>query len=163
MISFQIKPWVALGLLYLLIELFYIGMPVVRADGRSLSVRPRVVPSSRKCDTPRVAFSRVGWFSRALGFRSLYYPWGKMGITRSLPRWTVTWLPNFLGWVDYHISLAIGVRPRAALLRYYKDRIKSRSKVKLLLKNTQVRQLCKFAPHFTGNFENHAAGMLLLK
>ena len=24
---------------------------------------------------PRVAFSRVGWFSRALAFRSLYYPW----------------------------------------------------------------------------------------
>ena len=29
--------------------------------------------------SPRVAFSRVGWFSRALVFRSLYYPWGKMG------------------------------------------------------------------------------------
>ena len=28
---------------------------------------------------PRVAFSRVGWFSRALAFRSLYYPWWKMG------------------------------------------------------------------------------------
>ena len=28
---------------------------------------------------PRVAFSRVGWFSRSLAFRSLYYPWGKMG------------------------------------------------------------------------------------
>ena len=28
---------------------------------------------------PRVAFSRVGWFSRPLAFRSLYYPWGKMG------------------------------------------------------------------------------------
>ena len=28
--------------------------------------------------------SCVGWFSRALAFRSRYYPWGKMGITRSL-------------------------------------------------------------------------------
>ena len=28
---------------------------------------------------PRVAFSRVGWFSRPLAFRSLYYPWGEMG------------------------------------------------------------------------------------
>ena len=28
---------------------------------------------------PRVALSRVGWFSRALEFRSLYYPWGKIG------------------------------------------------------------------------------------
>ena len=53
-ISFQIKPWVAFGLPYLLIELFYIGMPVVRTD------------------------------SRAVG------------------RCTVTWLPNFLGWVVYH-------------------------------------------------------------
>ena len=38
MISFQIKP-------YLLIELFYIGMPVVRTDGRavgrSVGVRSR--------------------------------------------------------------------------------------------------------------------------
>ena len=34
-ISFQIKPWVAFGSPYLLIELFYVGMPVVRTDGRS--------------------------------------------------------------------------------------------------------------------------------
>ena len=39
MISFQIKPWVAFGLPYLLIELFYIGMLVVRTDGRSVGVR----------------------------------------------------------------------------------------------------------------------------
>ena len=60
-ISFQIKPWVAFGLPYLLIELFYIGMPVVRTDGRA----------GGRC--------------------------------------TVTWLPNFFGWVDYHISLAMGL------------------------------------------------------
>ena len=36
-ISSQIKPWVAFGLPYLLIELFYIGMRVVRMDGRSLA------------------------------------------------------------------------------------------------------------------------------
>ena len=65
MISFQINPWVAFGFPYLLIELFYIGMPVVRTDGRSLA-----------------------WC-------------------------TVTWLPNFLGWVDYHISLAMGLRRSA--------------------------------------------------
>ena len=35
-ISFQIKPWVAFWLPYLLIELFYIGMPVVRTVGRSV-------------------------------------------------------------------------------------------------------------------------------
>ena len=69
-ISFQIKPWVAFGLPYMLIELSYIGMPVVRTDGRSLA------------------------------------------------RCTVTWLPSFPGRVDSHISLAMGLRPRAAL-RYY--------------------------------------------
>ena len=30
------------------------------------------------------------WFSRALTFRSLYYPWGKMGTTRSLSK-AVRW------------------------------------------------------------------------
>ena len=44
-ISFQIEPWVAFGLPYLLIELFYMGMPVVRTDdragGRSVGVRSR--------------------------------------------------------------------------------------------------------------------------
>ena len=69
-ISFQIKPWVAFGLPYLLIELFYIGMPVVRTDG---------------------------WA-------------GGRSVGRSVSRCTVTWLPNFLGWVDYHISLAMGLR-----------------------------------------------------
>ena len=67
-ISFEIKPWVVFGLPYLLIELFYIGVPVVRTVGRG-----------------------------------------------SVGRCTVTWLPNFLGWVDYHISLAMGLRPRAVL------------------------------------------------
>ena len=60
--SFQIKPWVAFGLPYLLIELFYIGMPVVWTDGRA----------GGRC--------------------------------------TVTWLPNFLGWVVYHISLPMVLR-----------------------------------------------------
>ena len=61
-ISFQMKPWVAFGLPYPLIELIYIGMPVVQTDGR----------------------------------------------------YTVTWLPNFLGWGEYHISLAMGLCPCAA-------------------------------------------------
>ena len=65
-ISFQIKPWVAFGVPSLLTELFYIGMPVVRTDGR--------------------------WLAGC----------------------TVTWLPNFLGRVDYHISLAMGLRRRRA-------------------------------------------------
>ena len=37
MLSFQIKPWVAFGLTYLLIELFYIGIPEVWTDGRSIA------------------------------------------------------------------------------------------------------------------------------
>ena len=57
----MLKPWVAFGLPHLLIELFYIGMPVVGTDGRSLS------------------------------------------------RCTVTWLPHFLGCVDYHICWAMGL------------------------------------------------------
>ena len=61
-ISFQIIWNLHLGGHTCWVELFYIGMPVVRTDGRSLA------------------------------------------------RCTVTWLPNFLGWVDYHISLAMGLR-----------------------------------------------------
>ena len=33
-ISLQIKPWVAFGLPHLLMELFYIGMPMVQTGGR---------------------------------------------------------------------------------------------------------------------------------
>ena len=40
-ISFQIKLWVAFGSLYLLIKLFYIGMPVVWTDCRAVGVRSR--------------------------------------------------------------------------------------------------------------------------
>ena len=54
-ISFQIKPWVAFQLPYLLIELFYIGMPVVRTDswvvGRSIS----------KCTVTRWLPNFLGW------------------------------------------------------------------------------------------------------
>ena len=35
-ISFQMKPWVAVWLPYLLIELFYIGMPVVQTASRAV-------------------------------------------------------------------------------------------------------------------------------
>ena len=37
----QIKPRGAFGLSYLMIELFYIGVPVVRTDGRRADVRSR--------------------------------------------------------------------------------------------------------------------------
>ena len=55
------QPRVAFELSYLMIELFHIGIPVVRTGGR-----------------------------------------------------TVTWLPKFLGWVDYHIFLEMGLRLRAS-------------------------------------------------
>ena len=64
---------VAFGLPYLLIELFYIGVPVVRTDGQSLV------------------------------------------------RCTVTWLPNFLGWVDLLSYGAPHARARsyAIIITYY--------------------------------------------
>ena len=46
----QIKPWVAFGLPYLLIELFYIGMPVLQTDGRRRSEHGHVITK----------FSRMG-------------------------------------------------------------------------------------------------------
>ena len=62
-----------IGLPYLLIELFFIGMPVVRTDGLSGG--------------------------------------------RSVGRCTVTWLPNFLGWVDYFIFLLMVLRWHASCAR----------------------------------------------
>ena len=60
-ISFQIKHWVAFGLPYLLIELFYIGMPVVRAVARS--VYSHVITK----------FSRIGRLSHFLRRVELRY------------------------------------------------------------------------------------------
>ena len=57
-ISFQIKPWVAFGLPYLLIELFYIGMPVVRTDGWRRSVYGHVITK----------FSRMGRLPHFLSY-----------------------------------------------------------------------------------------------
>ena len=59
-ISFQIKPWVAFGLPFLLIELFYIGMPVVPTDGRAggRSVYGHVISK----------FSRMGRLSHFLSY-----------------------------------------------------------------------------------------------
>ena len=62
-ISFQIKPWVAFGLPFLLIELF-----------------------------------------------TLVCLWCRRTVGRAVGRCTVMWFPNFLGWVDYHIFLAMGLR-----------------------------------------------------
>ena len=50
--------------------------PKTRADHL---IRNASAAQNTKKNTLRVAFSRVGWFSRALAFRSLYYLWGKMG------------------------------------------------------------------------------------
>ena len=71
-ISLQIKPWVAFGLPYLLIELFYIGMPVVRTDGVSLarSVYGHVITK----------FSRMGRLPQFLSYGA--------PPTREAPRWS---------------------------------------------------------------------------
>ena len=50
----------------------------------SRSSRARNPPSLSPFNASASRLSRVGWFSRALAFHSLYYPWGKMGTTRSL-------------------------------------------------------------------------------
>ena len=47
-----------------------------------------------------------------LSYFTLVCLWYGRTVARSLARCTVTWLPNFLGWVDYHISLAVGLRFR---------------------------------------------------
>ena len=48
-ISFQIKPWVAFGFPYLLIELFYIGAPVVQAVRRSVGRTVTWLPKFLGC------------------------------------------------------------------------------------------------------------------
>ena len=47
-------------------------------------------------------------------------------LDRSLARCTATWLPNFLGWVDYHSSLAMGLCPRARFARGWSSAIRAR-------------------------------------
>ena len=49
-----------------------------------------------------------------LSYFTLVCLWYGRTVGRSVGRCTVTWLPNFLRWVDYHVSLAMGLRPRAA-------------------------------------------------
>ena len=52
-----------------------------------------------------------------LSYFTLVRLWCGRTVARSIARCTVTWLPNFLGWVDYHISLAMGLRPRERFAR----------------------------------------------
>ena len=53
---------------------------------------------------------------------------------RAVGRCTVTWWPNFLRWVDYHISLAMGPRPRAARGAPLGSSVKDRKKLKRVVK-----------------------------
>ena len=59
-----------------------------RNENRAWSLVVRLLQGTLR--PHRVAFSRVGWFSRALAFRSHYYPWGKMRDSRSLAPSTPT-------------------------------------------------------------------------
>ena len=55
------------------------------SSGNEKRVRVKITPREKLFSFPTASrLSRVGWFSHALAFRSLYYPWGKMGTTRSL-------------------------------------------------------------------------------
>ena len=67
-----------------------------------------------------ISFQIKPWLGFGLPYRWLSYftlvcMWCGRAGGRSLARCTVTWFPNFLAWVDYYISLAVGLRPRAAL------------------------------------------------
>ena len=78
-ISFQTKPWVAFGLLYLWIELFYIGMPVVRTDCRRWSVYGHLITK----------FYRMGGLPHFLRYR------GSVHALREAPTWS-TQLISFI-------------------------------------------------------------------
>ena len=64
-ISFQIKPWVAFGLPYPLIELFYIGVPVVRTDGWSGGRTVTWLPKFLGCIGYQIFLPMVLRFPRA--------------------------------------------------------------------------------------------------
>ena len=64
------------------------------------------------------------WYARGADRRS----GGRAG-----GRCTVTRLPNFLGWVDYHISLAMGLRPRVELRYENREQCPLTRLVKMLM------------------------------
>ena len=57
--------------------------------------------------TPHVSFSRVGWFSRALTFRSLYYHWGEMGTIYCLR--SSTWVVCVNGKYPWILDPTLGI------------------------------------------------------
>ena len=62
----------------------------------------------------------VFFLSFLLIFIPLWKTWYACGVDErslapALARCTITSLPNFVGLVDYHISLAMGLRPSAVL------------------------------------------------
>ena len=69
--------------------------------------------SGRPCDfLPNKTLSRI-WVAIPVDWVILHW-YACSADRRSLARYTVTWSPNDRGWVDYHISLAMGLRLRAA-------------------------------------------------
>ena len=77
---FQLNPWVTFGLPYLLTELFYIGMPVVRAVGRS-SYGHVITKFSRMGSLPH--FFTHGAPLRALRAPELRYDDDDVGATKN--------------------------------------------------------------------------------
>ena len=56
----------------------------------------------------------LGYHTRWLSYFTLVCLWCGRTVSRAGGRCTVTWLPNFLGWVDYFIFLPMVLRWRAS-------------------------------------------------
>ena len=78
---------------------------------------------------------------------------------------TLIELPNFFGWLDYHISLAMGLRPRARFARGWSSSIKLKRQLcavescRLYLKLSSFcsRYICflKFSAHYVPKSTTH--------
>ena len=67
------------------------------------------------CDVPPKNLQlHLGYHTRWLSYFTLVCLWGGRTVSRAGGRCTVTWLPNFLRWVDYFIFLPMVLRWRAS-------------------------------------------------
>ena len=67
------------------------------------------------CDVPPKNLQlHLGYHTRWLSYFTLVCLWCGRTVSRAGGRCTVTWLPNFLGWVDYFIFLPMVLRWRAS-------------------------------------------------
>ena len=96
--------WVAIPVDWVILHWYACG-----ADGRSggRSVYGHVITK----------FSRMGRLPHILSYGAPPTRGASRVVGRSVGRCTVTWLPNFLGWVDYFIFLPLVLRWRASRTR----------------------------------------------